>query len=235
MQKSMRQGAFDLVKKNDNETNGFDTTAVSSKEGYTVVQTGYQRLLKPGIDFVVAVLALIILSPLFLIVGFLIKIDSKGPVFFRQVRAVTTDQKFTIYKFRTMSTNAPKNIATRNLSDATSYITRIGNFLRKTSIDELPQLINVIKGDMSIIGPRPVVLAEGELLQLRSKLGVGSVKAGITGLAQVSGRDLVDVSEKSLLDYEYKVHISFILDLKLVFQTIFVVLLHIGIREGKKD
>lgn len=212
---------------------------LAEKEQFEVVHIDghfriYQRAVKPTLDFLMASIGLVILSPLFLIVGIAIKLDSKGPVFFRQERAITSDKPFMIYKFRTMSTEAPSRMATRELQNAESYITTVGSFLRKTSVDELPQLINVLKGQMSLIGPRPLVMTEINLLDQRKRMEIGMIRPGITGLAQVKGRDLVTDLEKVRLDYEYYRNCSIVEDLKVTLQTLIVVAFHIGVREGKQ-
>lgn len=227
----------DFTETSVNEISDNHSSFLAEKEQSEVLHIeghprSYQHFVKPTLDFVMAAIGLIVLSPLFLIVAIAIKLDSKGPVFFRQERAITSDKPFMIYKFRTMSTAAPSRMATRELQNAESYITTVGSFLRKTSIDELPQLINVLKGQMSLIGPRPLVTSETELLAERKKLLVDTVKPGITGLAQVNGRDLVSNFDKARMDYQYAKGLSFFTDMKLVFMTVVVVLFHVGVREG---
>lgn len=158
----------------------------------------YPRYIKRGIDLIISFLLLVILWPLFLILAGWIKLDSSGPVFFRQERMGKNGQPFKIYKFRTMYINAPQ-LATASFENPEKYITKVGKWLRKSSLDELPQLINVFKGEMSIIGPRPLILKEKKVLSLRHANGAEAVLPGITGLAQVRGRDLVTDEQKALL------------------------------------
>lgn len=195
----------------------------------------YKRVIKRELDLVVSTIAIIILAIPFLIVAILIKCDSKGPVFFRQQRMGKNSIPFKIYKFRSMYEEAPHNQATADLENADNQITRVGRLLRKTSIDELPQFINVFKGEMSIIGPRPVILAEKELIEMRQSNGVDKVFPGLTGLAQVHGRDHVPNLQKANYDGMYAAALSFRTDLKITFRTIWYVLLHVGIHEGKTN
>ena len=195
----------------------------------------YKRVIKRELDLVVSTIAIIILAIPFLIVAILIKCDSKGPVFFRQQRMGKNSVPFKIYKFRSMYEEAPHNQATADLENAGNQITRVGRLLRKTSIDELPQFINVFKGEMSIIGPRPVILAEKELIEMRQSNGADKVFPGLTGLAQVHGRDHVPNLQKANYDGMYAAALSFRTDLKITFRTIWYVLLHVGIHEGKTN
>src|SRR5699024_4913855 len=148
------------------------------------------------------------------------KLDSKGPVFFRQERIGIHKKPFIIYKFRTMYLKTPKNVPTAMLLSPEKHITRVGKWIRKTSIDELPQLFNILKGQMSIVGPRPVIAAEAKLIQARTKLGVYSILPGVTGLAQINGRDLIGIQKKAQLDGEYAKKRSFLFDLKVLMSTI---------------
>lgn len=193
------------------------------------------NIIKSILDRAMALIALIILSPIFLIVAIIIKIESKGPVFFKQQRVGKNKKLFNIYKFRSMRTDAPKDMPTHMLNNADSYITKIGNFMRKTSIDELPQLINILKGDMSFIGPRPALWNQEDLIEERDKYGANSVKPGLTGLAQISGRDELEISVKAKLDGEYVKKVSFLLDIRIFFKTIGKVFKHEGIVEGKTE
>ncbi|GAA0866123.1 sugar transferase [Paraclostridium tenue] len=179
--------------------------------------------LKRVIDIIISILGIILLFPIFLITSILIKLESEGPVIFKQLRAGKNSKPFYIYKFRSMKTDAP-NLSTNEFEDANLFITKIGRFIRKTSIDELPQLINILKGDMSIVGPRPVILDEKELISLRQDYNVDNILPGITGLAQINGRDSIGNEEKVKLDYEYLQNRSLKLDIKIVFITIFKVL-----------
>ena len=151
-------------------------------------------------DILLSIIALILLTPLFTVVAILIKIDSKGPIFFRQERYGKDKKVFTIYKFRTMYIDTPSQVATRDLDNAKEHISKIGRFLRNTSIDELPQIFNVLAGHMSLIGPRPVILAEYEQVEEREKWGANSIRPGMSGLAQINGRDFLDVKTKAMYD-----------------------------------
>ncbi|WHZ02855.1 sugar transferase [Neobacillus sp. YX16] len=192
----------------------------------------YKRYIKRIIDLILSITGLLLLSPVFLLIIIFIKFDSKGPILFKQLRVGTNKVQFYIYKFRTMRTDAPKNSPTWMLENPDTYITKVGKFLRKTSLDELPQIINIIKGEMSIIGPRPIIKKEYDLYMERDKNGVYSIKPGLTGLAQISGRDLVSFKEKASLDGEYVKNISFLLDFKIFLLTIIKVLKSDGVKEG---
>lgn len=176
---------------------------------------------------------IICLAPVLLIVSIIASIDTKGSPFFTQDRIGRFDVPFKIYKIRTMSTNAPSDIATHMLKHPERYISPVGEFFRRTSIDELPQLFNVLKGDMSFIGPRPVVLTETDLIDLRHENGASSVRPGITGLAQVSGRDTVTISEKARLDSEYAKNYSLKMDVCILIKTALQVVHSEGIVEGE--
>ena len=157
---------------------------------------------KRTMDIVSSLIELILLSPLFLLVAILIKLDSKGPIIFKQIRIGKNSKPFYIYKFRSMKIDAP-NLSTEEFLNASDFTTKVGKFIRKTSIDELPQLVNILKGDMSIVGPRPVIEREVRLLELRKECNVDSILPGITGLAQINGRDNIDDYEKVKYDFEY--------------------------------
>jgi len=185
-------------------------------------------------DVSIALAALVILGLPMLLVAAAIRLTSKGPALFRQKRFGKDRQLFTVYKFRTMSTKAPKNMPTNSFTNADSYITPLGGVLRKLSIDELPQLLNVIKGDMSIVGPRPVIKTEKKLISLRQKYHANSVKPGITGWAQVNGRDDLDDQRKAEMDGEYVQRLSFLTDVKIMIKTIGAVLMMSGHTEGSE-
>nr|MCM0167419.1 sugar transferase [Paeniclostridium ghonii] len=170
-----------------------------------------------------SLLGIIILSPIFLIISILIKLESKGPIIFKQARAGKDSEPFYIYKFRSMRIDAP-NKSTNDFIDADIFITKVGKLIRKTSIDELPQLFNILKGDMSIVGPRPVILKESNLIQLRKEYNVDSLLPGITGWAQINGRDKIGDQEKVKYDYEYLTRISLRLDIYIVLMTFFKVI-----------
>lgn len=192
----------------------------------------YRRYIKRPLDIVFALALIIALAPVYLITAIVIKLESKGPVIFKQQRFGRNKKPFTVYKFRTMATSAPSNMATNQFTDSASYITRAGKIMRKLSIDELPQLINVIKGDMSMIGPRPVVLAETGLIQLRDKNGSNDVRPGITGWAQANGRDELDDIAKAEMDGYYVENFGFRMDVKCVLKTILVIVSGAGHTEG---
>lgn len=192
-------------------------------------------IFKRIVDFVLALAALIILLPFFIIFAIIIKLELRGPVFFKQKRVGKNKKYFMIYKFRTMRTDTPKDMPTHLLKNADSYITKFGRIMRKTSIDELPQIINILKGEMSIIGPRPALWNQEDLIAERDKYGANDIMPGITGLAQVNGRDELKIAEKAKLDGEYAKKISFILDIKIFFKTIINVFKHEGIVEGVQE
>lgn len=196
----------------------------------------YQNLIKPLLDFLLSLILIVILSPLFLIIAIISKIyEPEGTVFFKQDRAGSFNEPFVCYKFRSMKMSAPKNASTWELDNPEAYITPLGKFLRKTSLDELPQLINILKGDMSFVGPRPVILKEKELLDLRAKNNAYSAKPGITGLSQISGRDNLSPKEKAYTDGIYASQVTFINDLKILLKTIPKVLSGDDVTEGKQN
>ncbi|MBP3441801.1 MAG: sugar transferase [Clostridia bacterium] len=187
-------------------------------------------VLKRIFDFVVSIFALIFLSPLFLVVSLAILITDGAPVLFKQERVGKDNKLFTVYKFRTMR-NGTGDVATAELTDANEKITKTGKLLRLTSIDELPQLFNILNGTMSLVGPRPLIPAEKEIRELREQYGVYSVRPGITGYAQINGRDNIDDETKALLDKEYVEKQSFMFDLKIIFKTFMKVLKRADIKE----
>lgn len=195
----------------------------------------YRKYIKSPIDIVLASLILLATLPLALFVALIIKLDDKGPVIFKQQRFGQNKKIFTIYKFRTMSVDAPSNSPTNSLRNAASHITRVGKIIRKLSLDEMPQLINVIKGEMSIVGPRPVILKETSLITEREKYGANDCKPGITGWAQVNGRDEVRMKKKAKMDGEYASKLGLIIDIKCVLMTIHAVLSIKGHKEGCDD
>lgn len=189
-------------------------------------------MIKRFLDFIFSGILILLLSPLLLVVGFVIKLTSKGPVFFKQRRVGRYNEEFMIYKFRTMKVDAP-NVATHLLKNPDEYITPIGRFLRNSSIDEIPQLINIFKGDMSFVGPRPVISKEVDLIKLRTKVGVHKMYPGLTGWAQVNGRDTLGIEEKVYYDKYYMDNYSLLLDIKIMFLTILKVIKAEGIIEGE--
>lgn len=194
----------------------------------------YLRI-KRALDFILSLFALVMLSPLMLLIALAVKLTSPGPVLFKQKRVGIHKRYFQIYKFRTMRTDAPSNMATHLLKNARSFITPIGRFLRKSSLDELPQLINIIKGDMAVVGPRPALWNQYDLIAERDKYGANDVLPGLTGLAQVGGRDELPIDVKAKLDGEYARNISFGLDLKLILRTFSSVIKSEGVVEGAEE
>lgn len=188
--------------------------------------------IKRGLDFFLSLLGLIILSPVFLILIIWIKLDSKGPVLFKQKRVGIHKSHFQILKFRTMRIDTPKDTPTHLLQNPDQYITRAGRFLRKTSLDELPQVINILKGDMAIVGPRPALWNQYDLIEERDKYGANDIRPGLTGWAQVNGRDELEIPVKAALDGEYVKKMSFGFDVKCLFKTVVSVFKHEGVVEG---
>ena len=192
----------------------------------------YKHFLKRFIDFVLSLCGLVVLSPVFIVLCIWIKLDSKGPIFFRQKRVGKNKKHFNILKFRTMYIDTPKDMPTHMLSNPDQYITKAGKFLRKTSLDELPQIINILKGEMAIIGPRPALWNQDDLIAERDKYGANDIKPGLTGWAQINGRDELEIDVKASLDGYYVEHMSFLFDVKCFFGTITSVLKHEGVVEG---
>ncbi|MBU3159845.1 sugar transferase [Clostridium frigoris] len=184
-------------------------------------------------NLIFSLVLLVLLSPLFIIVGVIIKLNSKGPIFFTQMRIGKDNKLFKFYKFRTMKVGTP-NVATDKLDGSKSYVTAIGKILRKTSIDELPQIINILKGDMAFVGPRPALYNQYELKKLRTKAEVHTLLPGVTGWAQINGRDNNDDHEKTRHDVYYLDHKSLRFDAKIIFRTVFKVLRAEGILEGTR-
>jgi len=195
----------------------------------------YKKFIKRVIDFLLALIGLIVLSPVYLILAILIKCDSKGPVLFKQKRVKEGKAHFNILKFRTMYIDTPKNMPTHMLQNPDAYITKTGKILRRLSLDELPQIVNILTGDMSIIGPRPALWNQYDLIEERDKYGANDVKPGLTGLAQISGRDELPIEVKAKLDGEYVEKMSFMFDVKLFFGTILSVLKSDGVKEGAAE
>lgn len=188
--------------------------------------------IKRLIDIILSFIGLIVLSPVFLILILAIKLDSKGPVLFKQKRVGLHKSHFNILKFRTMRIDTPKDTPTHLLDNPDQWITKVGKFLRKTSLDELPQIINIFKGEMSIIGPRPALWNQYDLIDERDKYGANDVPVGLTGWAQINGRDELPIEVKAKLDGEYVEKIGFMMDCKCFFGTIGSVLKSDGVVEG---
>ena len=188
--------------------------------------------IKRVIDFVLSGIGLILLSPVFLLIIIAIKLDSPGPVLFKQKRVGIHKKHFNILKFRTMRIDTPSNMPTHLLEKPDQWITKVGKFLRKTSLDELPQIINIFKGEMSIIGPRPALWNQFDLIEARAIYGANDVPVGLTGWAQINGRDELEIDVKARLDGEYAEKIGFLIDVRCFFSTIFSVLRRDGVVEG---
>ena len=195
----------------------------------------YARVIKPLLDRIIAVVAILCLSPLLLVLALCIKLSSPGPVLFCQKRVGKGKSYFQIYKFRSMRTDTPKDMPTHLLENPETFITPIGRFLRKTSLDELPQLFNIAKGEMSIVGPRPALWNQDDLIAERDLYGANDCVPGLTGYAQIHGRDELPIPQKAKLDGYYAQHLSFKLDVSISFKTIISVIRHEGVVEGKQD
>ena len=192
----------------------------------------YTRFVKRGIDILLSGLALLGLSPVLLAIALWVKLDSPGPVLFKQKRVGKGKTHFNILKFRTMRADTPKDVPTHLLKDPQAFITKSGRFLRKTSLDELPQIWNIFVGEMSIVGPRPALWNQYDLLEERDKYGANDVVPGLTGWAQVNGRDELEIPVKAKLDGEYVSRLSFGMDVKCFVMTVAGVLTHKGVVEG---
>lgn len=192
----------------------------------------YCKFFKRAIDIFLSFLGLIILSPIFALLALLIIIDDPGPVFFTQKRVGINKTFFKLHKFRSMKMSTPHDMPTHLLENPDQYITKIGKFLRKSSLDELPQIWDIFVGNMSIIGPRPALWNQDDLVAERDKYGANDVRPGLTGWAQINGRDELEIPVKAKLDGEYIENISFAFDCKCFFGTIFSVLKHDGVVEG---
>ena len=191
--------------------------------------------IKRLLDLLLSLAALILLSPLLLVLSAIIRITSPGPVFFRQRRVGIGKTHFMIYKFRTMRIDAPKDQPTHLLKDPSAYITPVGRFLRRSSLDELPQLLNIIKGEMAVVGPRPALWNQFDLIAERDKYGANDLRPGLTGWAQINGRDELPIDVKARLDGEYVRRMSLRFDARCVLGTVFSVLRHEGVVEGMQE
>lgn len=196
----------------------------------------YEHFFKRLIDIILSCIGIIVLIPVWIIIAISIKIDDPGPVFFKQKR-IGKDKNnekhfFMIIKYRTMKTSTPHDVPTHLLENPEQYITRVGGFLRKTSLDELPQIFNIFTGQMSIIGPRPALWNQDDLYKERDKYGANSVTPGLTGWAQIKGRDELEIEVKAKLDGEYVDNMSFAFDWKCFWCTLLLVIKHEGVIEG---
>lgn len=189
-------------------------------------------MLKRLFDFLASLVGVIVLSPIILVVAIMIKLTSPGPILFFQRRIGKDNKEFKIYKFRTMRIDTP-NLPTHLLENPSQWITPIGKFLRKTSIDELPQLWNILIGEMSVVGPRPALYNQDDLIKLRTEKGIHKLIPGLTGWAQINGRDELPIPQKVELDEEYLKRKSFFFDIKTIFMTVFKVVKSEGVKEGK--
>ena len=187
---------------------------------------------KRALDFILSLCACIILSPILIVLCIAIKIDSRGPVLFKQKRVGIHKTYFSIYKFRTMRTDTPKDMPTHMLKDPDQYITKVGRFLRRSSLDELPQLFNILKGDMSFVGPRPALWNQDDLVAERDKYRANDVIPGLTGWAQINGRDELEIPVKAALDGEYVRKMGFWFDTRCILGTFTSVLKADGVVEG---
>lgn len=192
----------------------------------------YKHFLKRIIDIVGSLCGLVILSPLFLIVSLKIKQEDPGPVFFKQKRVGKNKELFELYKFRSMKLSTPHDVPTHMLENPEQYLLKIGQKIRKYSIDELPQMLNILKGDMSIIGPRPALWNQDDLITERDKYGANDIKPGLTGWAQINGRDELEIPVKAMFDGEYVEKQGIIMDVRCFLGTIFKVFRAEGVVEG---
>ncbi len=192
----------------------------------------YKFFLKRLIDLLLSFLAIVLLLPLWIVLSIAIFVTDPGPVFFTQKRVGKNKKTFKILKFRTMKTSTPHDMPTHMLENPEQYITKIGKFLRKTSLDELPQVFNIFVSQMSIIGPRPALWNQDDLVAERDKYGANDIKPGLTGWAQINGRDELEIADKAKLDGEYVEKMSFLFDCECFFGTIKSVLKHEGVVEG---
>ena len=195
----------------------------------------YKRFFKRALDFLCSGLAILCLSPVLAIIAVWVKASSPGPVLFTQKRVGKSKTFFKIYNFRTMRTDTPHDMPTHMLENPDAFITSAGRFLRRTSLDELPQIFNIFLGQMSIVGPRPALWNQDDLVAERDKYGANDCVPGLTGYAQVHGRDELPIPVKAELDGYYAKNLSFALDVKIFFRTIGSVLHHEGVVEGKQD
>lgn len=192
----------------------------------------YRKIVKRTVDVVLSAFALIVLAIPMLIIALAVKCSSQGSVLFWQKRVGIDKNTFMMPKFRSMYTETPSEMPTHMLTDPTKWITPVGRVLRKTSIDELPQLISILTGKMSVVGPRPALWNQDDLIAERDKYGANDIRPGLTGWAQVNGRDELPITEKARLDGEYVQKMSFLFDIKCVLLTVIKVIRHDGVVEG---
>jgi len=192
----------------------------------------YRHFIKRVLDILLSLGAFVFIAPLLLVLAILIKLDDPGPVFFKQKRVGENKNHFFMYKLRTMKVNTPKDVPTHLLENPEQYISRVGKYLRKLSADELPQVFHILSGKMSVVGPRPALWNQYDLIEERDKYGANHVRPGLTGWAQINGRDELPIDVKARLDGEYIQKLSFPMDCKCVFLTAFKVLRSDGVKEG---
>lgn len=190
------------------------------------------QYVKRTIDFIMALVGLIVLSPVFLILIIAIKVDSKGPILFKQKRVGIHKTHFSILKFRTMRIDTPKDMPTHLLKNPEQYITKVGKFMRKTSLDELPQIFNILAGDMAVVGPRPALWNQYDLIEERDKYKANDIRPGLTGWAQINGRDELAIPVKAKFDGEYVEKMGFAMDVRCFFGTFLKVFRGDGVVEG---
>ena len=195
----------------------------------------YKKDIKPALDTTLSLMGLLLFSWLYLLIIVAIEIDDPGPVFFKQKRVGIHKRYFHLYKFRSMKMSTPHDMPTHLLNHPDFFITRVGRFLRKTSLDELPQLFNILKGDMALVGPRPALWNQENLISERERYGANSVRPGLTGWAQIHGRDELPIREKAELDGYYVHHIALGMDLECLCKTAGAVLRQDGIHEGMME
>lgn len=190
------------------------------------------RYIKRILDIILSCVGMLVLAPVFLVLSLAVKADSRGSVLFQQKRVGIHKQHFHILKFRTMRIDTPKDTPTHLLKNPESYITKVGKFLRRTSLDELPQIFNILKGDMAIVGPRPALWNQDDLIAERDKYGANDIRPGLTGWAQINGRDELPIEVKARLDGEYVQKMGLGMDIRCIFGTVVSVLRHEGVVEG---
>lgn len=192
----------------------------------------YCKYIKRIISFIMSFIFIILLTPIFIMISIFVFIDDPGPIIFSQKRIGINKSLFNLYKFRTMKMSTPHDTPTHLLKNPNQYITKVGKFLRSTSLDELPQLINILTGKMSFVGPRPALWNQDDLIKERDKYGANDIRPGLTGWAQINGRDEIPIAIKAKYDGEYVKNMSFIFDLKCLLGTVKVVLTREGVKEG---
>ena len=192
----------------------------------------YRNFVKRILDVILSFVALVFLSPVILVCAIIVKHEDKGPSFFTQKRIGLHKETFMMYKLRSMRMDAPKDVPTHLFENPDQYFLRCGKFMRRYSLDELPQIINILKGDMSIVGPRPALWNQYDLIEERDKYGANDIRPGLTGWAQINGRDELEIPEKARLDGEYIKRESFLFDVMCIWRTVFKVVEHDGVLEG---